>query len=121
MKVQTASDDRVTRVLIAVVIFRFGAGKIPQFAKAFGQARKEFDPGLKRVQDPSPPPATPILGTGSAGDRGTDDVTASANSEESDPSMFAARKEGTGATATKKDQIAFELAWIPEKTERESS
>ena len=39
-----AFDDPIVWVLIiAVVVFLFGANKIPQFAKAIGQARKEFD------------------------------------------------------------------------------
>ena len=39
-----AFDDPLVWVLIiAVVVFLFGANKIPGLARAFGQAKKEFD------------------------------------------------------------------------------
>ena len=45
-----ALDDPIVWVLIAaVVIFLFGANKIPQFAKAIGQARREFDQASKEI------------------------------------------------------------------------
>jgi TatA/E family protein of Tat protein translocase len=42
-------DDPVVIVLIvAVAIFLFGSGKIPQFARSLGQAKKAFQEGLSQ-------------------------------------------------------------------------
>ncbi len=39
-------------IVIALVIFvLFGAAAIPKFAKSLGQAKKEFDKGLKESSD----------------------------------------------------------------------
>ena len=41
-------DDPVVIVLIlAAVVFLFGAGRIPAFAKSLGTARREFDKAMK--------------------------------------------------------------------------
>ncbi len=59
-----AFDDPIVWILIlAVVIFLFGANKIPQFAKSIGQAKKEWDQASKAITNPSaildtPQPAT---------------------------------------------------------------
>lgn len=44
-------DDPIVWVLIlGVVVFLFGTNKIPQFAKSLGQARKEFNEGMKQIE-----------------------------------------------------------------------
>ncbi len=34
-------------ILLAIVVLVFGAAKLPKLARSMGQARKEFDKGLK--------------------------------------------------------------------------
>lgn len=113
-----AWDDPVVWVLIiAVVIFLFGANKIPQFAKALGQARREFDQASKELTNPSPAPvAQPVATTSAAtvqnfaapvAHPGVSATAAAPN----DPLVVAAQKEGIDTTGKTRDQIATELAW----------
>jgi sec-independent protein translocase protein TatA len=113
-----AFDDPIVWVLIiAVVVFLFGSAKIPQFAKALGQARREFETGWKGatttsavaapavVSAPyqsatstvSPPASSPTVGINS-------DV------DGNDPLVVAARNEGIDTRGKTRDQIASELA-----------
>ena len=49
-----AWDDPVVWVLmIAVLVFLFGANKIPEIAKGLGQARKEFEQASKGLTSSS--------------------------------------------------------------------
>ena len=49
-----AWDDPIVWVLIiAVVVFLFGANKVPQLAKGLGQARREFEIASKGLTDPT--------------------------------------------------------------------
>jgi sec-independent protein translocase protein TatA len=109
-----AFDDPVVWVLIvAVVIFLFGANKIPQFAKALGQARREFDQASKELTNPS------LINTAAqpAGPAGTMTVQsppvtpASGNAPKADPLMLAAQQEGIDTKGKTRDQIATEIAW----------
>lgn len=67
-----AFDDPVVWIMIiALAVFLFGSGKIPQFAKALGEAKREFDSAWRgfgsmtapitqqpaQQQQPRPPPA----------------------------------------------------------------
>ena len=80
-----ALDDPIVWILIAaVVIFLFGAGKIPQFARAFGQARREFKDALS----------------------GTTNTT-----DSTDPLVAAAQKEGIDTAGKTREQIASEISW----------
>jgi TatA/E family protein of Tat protein translocase len=93
-----AWDDPIVWVLIiAVVVFLFGANKIPQFARSIGQARNEFAKASKGdfsdISNLASPVSTPNI----------------AVSE--DPLVTAARKEGIETTGKSKEQIASELAW----------
>ena len=103
-----ALDDPVVWVLIlAAVIFLFGSNKIPQFARAIGQARKEFESGWKGisneimtatappVQSSVPPPATPQ----------TKELSPT------DPLVVACRNEGIDTTGKTREQLSSELAW----------
>jgi sec-independent protein translocase protein TatA len=82
-------DDPVVWVLILVVIiFLFGANKIPGLARAFGQARREFDVASK----------------------GQTSTTTSSLSPD-DPLVQAAQKEGIDTQGKTKEQIASELSW----------
>lgn len=106
-----AFDDPVVWVLIvAVVIFLFGANKIPQIAKGIGQARREFEAASKGITDPlssTPSPAAVAPPHPS--------VTASAQGTE-DPLITAAKKEGIETQGKTKEQIASELAWKLKKS-----
>jgi sec-independent protein translocase protein TatA len=92
-----AWDDPVVWILIiAAVVFLFGASRIPQFARSLGQARKEFEKG-SRGEPATNPPAT---------------VTVAANSPSADdPLVVAAQKEGIDTQGKTKEQIASELSW----------
>lgn len=114
-----AWDDPVVWVLIiAVVIFLFGANKIPQFAKALGQARREFDQASKELTNPSAAPvAQPVATTSAATVQNfaapvaNPGVSATAAAAANDPLVVAAQKEGIDTTGKTRDQIATELAW----------
>ena len=87
-------------LILVVVVFLFGASRIPQFAKALGQARKEFSDasqsGTQSTQPPAqmqtPPPMSPPLSS-------------------DDPLYAAAEKEGIDIRGKTKSEIATELAW----------
>jgi len=102
-----AFDDPVVWLLIiGVAVIFFGSSKIPQLARALGQARKEFDNGWKGVVEPQAIPAgksttgstldlEPLIGLGNA----------------VDPLIIAAKNEGIETEGKTKEQIASEIAW----------
>lgn len=94
-----AFDDPVVWILIVIVVLvLFGASRIPKFARALGEARKEFDAGSKNTQQTTPPPVTappPV----------------SADLSPDDPLYAAAEKEGIDIRGKSKSEIANELAW----------
>jgi sec-independent protein translocase protein TatA len=94
-----AWDDPIVWLLIAaVVIFLFGASKIPQFARSIGQARREFTEASKgnygstTSNSSSPSPVTTVL-------------------DQSDPLVLAAQKEGINTAGKTREQIASEISW----------
>ena len=94
-----AWDDPIVWVLIAaVVIFLFGANRIPQFARSIGQARKEFTEASKGNYDSSTtsstssPASTGIL-------------------DQNDPLILAAQREGIDTMGKTREQIASEISW----------
>ena len=94
-----AWDDPVVWILIiAVVVFLFGASRIPQFARSLGQARREFEKGSKGEppsQNPQPVAPAAVAGVPSA----------------DDPLVVAAQREGIDTQGKTKEQIASELSW----------
>ncbi|MDG6906414.1 MAG: twin-arginine translocase TatA/TatE family subunit [Nitrososphaerota archaeon] len=99
-----ALDDPVVWVLIvAVIVFLFGANKIPQIAKGIGQARREFEMASKGITDPlsSVSSATSVPNT----------TPANTGTQTEDPLITAAKKEGIETQGKTRDQIASELAW----------
>ena len=110
-----AFDDPIVWVLIiAVVVFLFGANKIPGLARSIGQAKREFDMVQKEAMNPSPTPVAP-QNANSGGLLSQPSTTAPAPapiaSAESDPLVLAAQKEGIVTEGKTRDQIATELAW----------
>jgi sec-independent protein translocase protein TatA len=88
-------DDPVVIVLIAaVVIFLFGAGQIPKFAKSLGQARKEFNNAMSSTTSTT---------------NATVEVPSSSFSQ--DPLVSAAQKEGIDTQGKSREQIASELSF----------
>ena len=112
-----AFDDPVVWVLIvAVVIFLFGANKIPQFAKAIGQARKEFDKASKAITNPSSiidnPQPTTSAAVSNVALQGAQVPSATQTSAQTiDPLIQAAQREGIDTQGKTRDQIATEIAW----------
>ncbi len=108
-----AFDDPIVWILIiAVVVFLFGANKIPQFAKAIGQARKEFDTASKAITNPSsvienPPASIPTAQTVQSAAV----QTPQSNTQAAYPLILAAQKEGIDTQGKTRDQIATEIAW----------
>ncbi|HZW55842.1 MAG TPA: twin-arginine translocase TatA/TatE family subunit [Nitrososphaerales archaeon] len=95
-----AWDDPVVWVLIiGVVVFLFGANKIPQFARGLGQARREFDMASKGI--------TSELANGSA----SANVTQFSQAASEDPLVVAAQNEGIDTMGKTRQQIATELSW----------
>ena len=115
--ISLAFDDPLVWVLIiAAVIFLFGSSKIPQFAKALGQARKEFDNGWKGIASSvSNPPSTTAatLTPNAARSMGTSSgqVTPAVSGTLTDPVITAARNEGIDTRGKTRKQLAEELAW----------
>jgi len=107
-----AFDDPLVWVLIiAIVVFLFGANKIPGLAKAFGQAKKEFDSASKSSnsstqQQPQYQAAPPPMTTTTQQTPPQSTVLAS-----DDPLVMAAQREGIDTTGKTREQIASELSW----------
>ena len=81
-------EDPAVWILIgAIVVFLFGANKIPGLAKALGQARKEFDNAAKGI------------------------TTTNATVDSNDPLVVAAQKEGIDTVGKTREQIASEISW----------
>ena len=100
-----ALDDPVVWVLIvAVIVFLFGANKIPQIAKGIGQARREFEMASKGITDP-----LSSVSSAAAMPNTTPPNTGTQTTE--DPLITAAKKEGIETQGKTRDQIASELAW----------
>jgi sec-independent protein translocase protein TatA len=91
-----AWDDPVVWILIAVVVvFLFGASRIPAFARALGQARKEFTEATKGNNTSTTNAVMNSTGT----------------IEQNDPLIQAAQKEGIDTTGKTREQIASEISW----------
>ena len=106
-----AFDDPIVWVLIiAVVVFLFGANKIPGLARAIGQAKKEFDDASKsttnatiqQAQYPQTPPPMTSQQMPPA---------QSAMLAPDDPLVIAAQREGIDTQGKTREQIASELSW----------
>ena len=99
-----AFDDPIVWILIVVVVLvLFGASRIPKFARALGEARKELSAGSQGGTQPTqtaPPPA-PMQPPPMASQTLTPD----------DPLYAAAEKEGIDMRGKTKSEIATELAW----------
>ena len=81
-------DDPVVWILIGtIVVFLFGASKIPGLARALGQARREFDNATKGVS------------------------MTNASVDSNDPLVAAAQKEGIDTVGKTREQIASEISW----------
>lgn len=103
-----AFDDPIVWVLIvAVVVFLFGANKIPSLARSLGQARREFDGAINgttsttdtaaATQNATVMPPMPVAPTNAI--------------DAADPLVEAAQKEGIDTRGKTKQQIASELSW----------
>jgi TatA/E family protein of Tat protein translocase len=88
-------DDPVVIILIVgAVVFLFGAGRIPAFAKSLGTARREFDKAMKGNFDPAEKvSAAPI------------------EVAPEDPLIAAAKREGIDTAGKSKQEIASALSW----------
>ncbi len=102
-----AWDDPVVWVLIvAAVVFLFGSSRIPQFARALGQARREFGRGWQGITEQVDRSATAETVSPSQAK-----VSSNVDSVEEDPLLKAAKTEGLVTSGKTKQQIAEELAW----------
>ena len=99
-----ALDDPIVWVLIvAVVLILFGASRIPKFARALGEARKEFTAGSQggtQSAQIAPPPPAPMQSPAPSG---------SQTLTPDDPLYAAAEKEGIDIRGKTKSEIATEL------------
>lgn len=111
-----AFDDPVVWVLIiAVVVFLFGAGKIPQFARGLGQAKKEFEMASKGLTQPMNVVKDEILAPSTGPSTSSAVPQETTASVAADPLVLAAQKEGIDTSGKTRDQIASELAWSLKK------
>jgi len=128
-----AFDDPVVWVMIvAIIVFLFGSNKIPEIARAIGQAKKELDMAMKGIQEqtnlamnaastspqvaqrPSVPPGTVIApakpGVASAPAAQGPAASPATPPAPIDPLITAAKSEGIDTRGKTRDQIATELA-----------
>jgi sec-independent protein translocase protein TatA len=92
-----AFDEPIVWVLIVVVVvFLFGAGQIPKFAKSIGQARREFSNAM--ISTPTTTNAT------------VESAAAPSSPSSTDPLLEAARKEGIDTQGRSRQEIASELS-----------
>lgn len=110
-------DPTVWILIVAVVVFLFGSSKIPQFARALGQARKEFSDATKGVTNELTNP-TPAATTTAAAPAQTQQqvattaaTTTSGTASSGDALITAAQNEGIDTRGKTREQIASELAW----------
>ncbi len=94
-------DDPIVWILIlAVIVFLFGASKIPGLARAFGQARKEYDKASKGDSTGTDTQSSPSVVSSGSGTLSPDD-----------PLLVAAQREGIQTVGKTREQIASELSW----------
>ncbi len=104
---ELAWDDPVVWILIAaVVVFLFGASKIPQFAKSLGQARREFESAWKGTRAP-PTPGESRTTPNNLNNTNQPQTNVQAN----DPLILAAQREGIVTEGKTREQIASELSF----------
>lgn len=102
-----AFDDPVVWLLIiAAVVLLFGASRIPKFARALGEARREFNTG----SSPSPPETSSRTSVGAVATPPPIQSTSESLSTD-DPLYVAAQNEGIDIRGKTRSQIATELAW----------
>ncbi len=109
-----AFDDPIVWILIVVVVLvLFGASRIPKFARALGEARREFSAGSQGGSQASvaPPPPSPMQSPVAA--------PASQTITPDDPLYAAAEKEGIDIRGKTKSEIATELAWKLSKNKQQ--
>ncbi len=107
-----AFDDPVVWVLIiAVVVFLFGAGKIPQFARGLGQAKKEFEMASKGLTQPMNTVTDQILAPSTSPSLSSVAPQDGSANFAADPLVTAAQREGIDTNGKTRDEIASELAW----------
>jgi sec-independent protein translocase protein TatA len=101
-----AWDDPIVWILIvALVVFLFGSNKVPEFARAIGKARKEFEMGFRGI----PPGITQNIIDSPVQD--TPSSASAVTTSPEDPLIQAARNEEIDTQGKTRDQIATELAW----------
>lgn len=97
-----ALDDPVVWVLIlAAIIFLFGSNKIPQFARAIGQARREFESGWKGISNEIMTATAPAAQTS----------VPIKELSPTDPLVLACHNEGIDTAGKTREQLSAELAW----------
>ncbi|MHB8567211.1 MAG: twin-arginine translocase TatA/TatE family subunit [Nitrososphaerales archaeon] len=102
-----ALDDPVVLILIfALIIFLFGSNKIPGFAKALGEARREFDNAWKGYNNPASRATVPPGAQGAS-----TFIPSTTPALASDPLVIAAQNEGIDTFGKTREQISTELAW----------
>lgn len=113
-----ALDDPVVWILIVgLAVLLFGSNKIPELARALGQARREFDSASKGLADTINNEINAAPSVQRAPRSVPQQVTASPiispvdeNIPETDPLIVAARNEGIDTRGKTRSQIAAELA-----------
>jgi len=90
------NDPMVWLLIVVLVVFLFGASKIPQLARAFGEAKREFEKAASGATTTAPP---------------QQQATSTAAPTQEDPLIIAAKREGISVEGKTREQIVDELAW----------
>lgn len=112
-----AFDDPVVWVMIiALAIFLFGSNKIPQVARALGQAKKEFDNGWRGVASEVMMPPRPEQPPGAVQSQVSPPPNPSVQVGQqsippTDPLVIACKNEGIDTSGKTREQLASELSW----------
>jgi sec-independent protein translocase protein TatA len=100
-------EDPVVWVLIVVaIVLLFGSSRIPQFARALGSARREFEQAWRGMSQPQSSTSQPVANAAVS-----PSYPSSQASNPEDPIITAARNEGIPTEGKTRQQIASDLAW----------
>jgi sec-independent protein translocase protein TatA len=113
-----AFDDPVVWILlVAVVVFLFGANKIPELARSIGEARREFNLASKTLTSPISALTDPLTlakpaqtNEGAANSGLVPALEKDSAPVSEDPVIAAAKSEGITTEGKTRKQIAEELA-----------
>jgi len=107
-----AFDDPIVWVMVVgLAVLLFGSSKIPQLARALGEARKEFDNGWKGVVNIESVPEDEVSAPNLMNHSPDSLEMPVTSTVVKDPLIVAAQSEGIETVGKSREQIASEISW----------